>query len=154
MPMIFLYAQAIAALALLALAATGAGGWIALLRRRQAWTLENAALRLLAGLGVLGTLLFVIGQLFFSRGLIAGVLVAAALFGIAPSIKFLTAGVQLCRRYPPPKLAAAVIAFVLAITAIAGLAEITGGWDNDAVAYHLLGPKVWLRDGVIRPVPD
>src|SRR5258708_34490978 len=43
---------------------------------------------------------------------------------------------------------------VLLLTAVAGLADITGDWGNDGVAYHLLGPKVWLRDGVIRPVLD
>jgi hypothetical protein len=47
-----------------------------------------------------------------------------------------------------------VVVLVLTITAIAGTSEITGDWERDTVAYHLLGPKVWLREGVIRPVPD
>src|SRR6266436_3462730 len=152
--MIFLYAQAIASVAFLALAAAGAGRWIEGLQRHEASTLDRAAFVLLGGLGVLGTLLFVIGQLFFSRTVILGVLTAAALLGIAPITEFLKSSFSFCRRYPVPKLAAAVIAFVLIITAIAGLAEITGGWEMDAVAYHLLGPKVWLREGIVRPVPD
>jgi hypothetical protein len=53
-----------------------------------------------------------------------------------------------------PKLPGLIIAFILLFTAISGLAEVTGDWGNDAVAYHLLGPKVWLRNGIIRPVPD
>jgi dolichyl-phosphate-mannose-protein mannosyltransferase len=36
----------------------------------------------------------------------------------------------------------------------AGTVEITGGWDQDAVVYHLLGPTAWPREGVIRPVLD
>ena len=43
---------------------------------------------------------------------------------------------------------------VLAVTAFSGLAEMTGDWNKDSVAYHLLGPTVWLRNGVIRPVLD
>ena len=35
-----------------------------------------------------------------------------------------------------------VVFLVLTITAIAGTSEITGDWERDTVAYHLLGPKV------------
>ena len=56
---------------------------------------------------------------------------------------------SLCRALP-----VMVILPVLIMTAIAGLAEPTGDMNNDSIAYHYLGPKVWLRDGVIRPVPD
>jgi len=51
-------------------------------------------------------------------------------------------------------LPAMVIAAVLLVTALGGLSEIVGDWGNDAVVYHLLGPKVWLRNGIVRPVPD
>jgi 4-amino-4-deoxy-L-arabinose transferase-like glycosyltransferase len=47
-----------------------------------------------------------------------------------------------------------IVLVVLALTTVAGTAEITGDWNRDAVAYHLLGPTVWLRDGIIRPVLD
>jgi hypothetical protein len=47
-----------------------------------------------------------------------------------------------------------IVVCVLGVTAVGGLAEITGDWNDDAVAYHLLGPKVWLREGAIRPVLD
>src|SRR5208337_3921671 len=49
---------------------------------------------------------------------------------------------------------AALVILVLLVSAIAGLAPVTGDWGSDTVAYHLLGPKVWLRSGVIRPVAD
>src|SRR6202035_4938139 len=47
-----------------------------------------------------------------------------------------------------------IVGIVLAITAIAGLAEPVGDWGIDGVAYHYVGPKVWLRNGVVRPVAD
>ena len=40
------------------------------------------------------------------------------------------------------------------MTAVGGLALPTGDMNDDAIAYHYLGPRVWLREGVIRPVPD
>jgi hypothetical protein len=43
---------------------------------------------------------------------------------------------------------------VLFLIGIGSLAEITGDWTIDAVVYHLLGPKVWIREGTIRPVLD
>ncbi len=30
----------------------------------------------------------------------------------------------------------------------------TGDWNKDSVAYHLLGPTVWLRTGIVRPALD
>ena len=47
-----------------------------------------------------------------------------------------------------------VVTCIFLVTALGGLAEPTGDMNNDAVAYHYLGPKVWLRDAMIRPVPD
>jgi hypothetical protein len=43
---------------------------------------------------------------------------------------------------------------VLLVRAFGGLAEITGDWEHDAIAYHLLGPKVWLYQELVRPVLD
>jgi hypothetical protein len=37
---------------------------------------------------------------------------------------------------------------------IAGLAPPIGDWNVDGISYHYVGPKVWLRDVVIRPLPD
>ena len=49
---------------------------------------------------------------------------------------------------------ALIVIFVLLISAIGGLAEPVGDIRMDEIAYHLLGPKVWLRNTVIRPVTD
>jgi hypothetical protein len=53
-----------------------------------------------------------------------------------------------------PPLPTAIVAAVLLVTAIGGLALPTGDMNHDSIAYHFLGPKVWLRDHLIRPVPD
>jgi Dolichyl-phosphate-mannose-protein mannosyltransferase len=152
--MALLYLRAAASVAFLALAAAGAGRWIARLFPKNASALDRAALTLLGGLGVLGTSLFVIGQWNFSRPLIVAVMTIAAAFGIAPILGFARDAYSHCKLDAPPKLAAIVVVFVLLVTAVAGFAEITGGWDNDAISYHLLGPKVWLREALVRPVPD
>ena len=152
--MTFLYARAIAAVAVVALAGAGAGRCLAPVWGRERSGLEQVVFTMLGGLGVLGTLLFVVGQFYFTRGLLAAVLVPAAALGIAPAKEFVARGWHFCREHAGAKGAAGVIALVLLITAVAGLAEVRGDWENDAVAYHLLGPRVWLRDAVIRPVPD
>ncbi|HWO39528.1 MAG TPA: hypothetical protein VNO32_62945, partial [Candidatus Acidoferrum sp.] len=152
--MAFLYAQAVVSVALVALAAAGAGRWIEwLLPRNMNW-LDRAALVLLGGLGTLGTLLFILGQFDFSRRIIFGVLIVGGAVGIAPMLRLVRRALVTWKSYPAPAVAAAAIIFVLLITAIAGLAEIVGDSNNDAISYHLLGPKVWLRDALIRPVPD
>jgi hypothetical protein len=152
--MTVLYAQAVLSVAFLAVAAAGAGCWIGHLLPKNMTSLDHAALVLLGGLGVLGTSLFIIGQFDFSRPIIVGVLIVGGAFGIVPMSRFVRSALLAGKRHSPPTVPAAAIIFVLIITATAGLAEIAGGWDNDAISYHLLGPKVWLRDALIRPVPD
>jgi len=154
--MIVLYLRAVVSLALLALAAAGAGRWIEPLLPKNSNAMDRISLVFLCGLGVLGTFLFVIGQFYFTRLFIAVVLAVAAPFGIAPIARLARSAFSLLssKCLPVPKLPAIVIIFVLLVTAFAGLAEITGTWENDAVSYHLLAPKIWLRDGFIRPTPD
>jgi hypothetical protein len=152
--MISLYAQAIASVVLMTVAAAGAGRWIERLLPRNAAPVHRVALVLAGGLGTLGTLLFVIGQVIFTRVVIGGVLTVAGLLGIAPVKRFAQELVCFWRRSSAPRLAIAAVVFVLLVTAIAGLAEFTGDWNSDTISYHMLGPKVWLRDALIRPVPD
>ena len=152
--MIALYTKAIGATLLLAFSACGAGRWIPRLLPETCSRLDRAALALVGGLGILGTLLFLVGQFMFSRTVILAVLASTAVFGISP----LTSWIRLLwgeiREMRPYRIPAAVIAVVLLVSAIAGLAQIAGGWETDAVAYHLYGPKIWLRDALVRPVPD
>ena len=116
--------------------------------------LQRLAFSLLGGLGLLSLLLFLVGQLAFTRPIIFSITLVALLLAIRPLLRTV-------REYPLaqssqslPLLPTAVIAAILLVTAVAGLAQTTGDWNNDAVAYHFLGPRVWLREGLIRPVPD
>jgi len=116
--------------------------------------IDRLALTLLGGLGILGTLLFCLGQMWFSRTAILLVL----LLGVLLSTGVLAGVFRDCRAFfatvSLPILPLAVIGGVLVVHIIGGFAEPTGDMNSDAVAYHYLGPKVWLREGVIRPVPD
>jgi hypothetical protein len=116
--------------------------------------LDHLTMTLLGGLGLLGTILFCVGQVWFSRAAILLVLFSGALL----SWRSLALAGRMCRSalaggslqiFP-----VAIISIVLLVTAVGGLALPTGDMNNDSIAYHYLGPKVWLREGMIRPVPD
>src|ERR1700730_10705826 len=116
---------------------------------------ERSGIALLGGMGLLSVVLFLIGQASFRRTTIWAALCAAVLLAIRQSGLLLRDSIALRRATSKgAQLPGLVVLLILVITAIAGTAEITGDWNNDTVAYHLLGPKVWLREGVIRPVPD
>jgi hypothetical protein len=147
--------KAIFGLSIVAIAAFGAGAWIALLLPSRYRLFERIVFVLLGGFGVLSSTLFVIGQLSFTRLSITLTLAVASTIGISlfrrvfsNELSVTSVGSRI------PKVPAVVVGGLLAFTAVSGLAEITGDWSNDAIAYHLLGPKVWLRAGVIRPVLD
>jgi hypothetical protein len=116
--------------------------------------LDRFAFMLLAGLGLIGTLLFCIGQLWFSRA----VVVSTLLFGLILIAKYAPRIFRGLRAIPSvisgPLLPLSIVAIVLLVTGISGLALPTGDMSHDAIAYHYLGPKVWLREHRIRPVPD
>ena len=153
MPLLAL--QAALGLLLMALAAAGAG--FPLFKRLgtafHPW--ERVAFSLLGGWGVLSLTLYLIGQFVFSRWMIFVVTFGFAVLGL----RFLW-GVWRHREVAGPwierraLLPAALVIFILLVTALAGLAPVVGDSGSDTVAYHLLGPKVWLRAGAIRPVVD
>jgi hypothetical protein len=153
--MILLALQAALGLLLLSLAAAGAG--FPLFRRLgtafHPW--ERVVLSLLGGWGTVSLALYLIGQVVFSRWMIFVVTSGFAALGL----RFLREGWR-HRETPGPwvekraLLPAALVIFILLVTAVAGLAPVVGDLGSDTVAYHLLGPKVWLRAGVIRPVAD
>jgi len=124
-----------------------------LIPRSFSW-LDRVVLLLLGGLGLLGTILFCLGQVWFSRAAILAVL----LVGVFLSVRPLGVAIRECRptlaKIRVPALPAAAVIAVLILTAVGGLALLTGDMNNDTIAYHYLGPKVWLRESVIRPVPD
>jgi len=139
--------------AIVIVGAMGSGVWIRYLLPSSLRKFERGTVVLLGGLGVLSSVLFVVGQLCFTRTCINSILLAASVVGVTSLWTIL--GKRTLPSEKPvriPKVAAAVVGLMLLLTAISGLAEVTGDWNNDAVSYHLLGPKVWLREGVIRPV--
>jgi len=140
---------------LLGLAAAGVGYPLAGRLGTAFHPRERLAFSFLGGWGVLSLLLYLIGQVAFLRWVIFVVTFGFAALGL----RFLW-GVRRDREVPEPwvekraLLPAALVVFILSLTAVAGLAPVVGDWGSDTVAYHLLGPKVWLRAGVIRPVAD
>jgi hypothetical protein len=117
-------------------------------------TLDRAALTLLGGIGLLGTLLFDIGQAWFSRPAIALIMLTGIFLGCLSLTRIFRKPNPSMSKTGVPLLTALIVAGVLLVTAVAGLAEPTGDIKMDAMAYHFLGPKVWLREGTIRPVLD
>ena len=147
-------ARLIFATSAVALAALGAGSWLHRLLPADFSRLERLACCWLGGFGLLGAALFLIGQVAFTPLTISLVLALGVLASIGPLMRALKVAAGLRLSVHVQLIPAGVITLILLLTAVAGLADITGDWGNDGVAYHLLGPKVWLRDGVIRPVLD
>jgi hypothetical protein len=116
--------------------------------------IDRLAFTLLGGLGLLGTALFGVGQFWFSRPAIILVLLLGVALGLKPAAQALRNSRATLSNISFPLLPVTIVATVLLVTAIGGLALPVGDMNNDSIAYHYLGPKVWLRDHLIRPVPD
>jgi hypothetical protein len=133
-------------------------GFGRLLRRLfpQTFTpMDRFAFTLLGGLGLLGTVLFCVGQFWFSRSAIVVILLLGVALVIAPAVRvFRNSGELLPNISHSQLVPVSVVVVILLVTAVAGIALPTGDMNHDSIAYHFLGPKVWLRDHVIRPVPD
>jgi len=153
--MLWLALRALFGVVMLALAGFGCGAWIADFLPATCNRIERVGISLLGGLGIFSLALFLIGQISFNRNVIWAVLGAAVLLSVRPLWRvgrnLSLASRMISRDSFIPCL---IVLLVLVFTAVAGTAEITGDWNVDAVAYHLLGPSVWLREGVIRPVLD
>ena len=146
---------AVVANILLVVAAFGVGRLVIRFSPVSFRRVDRLAAVLLAGLGCLGTLLFLVGLIHLSRATILGLVLPAALVGIwflYRDRKSVFAPVSMAR---VPLIPAFIIAIIMMITFIGGLAKPVGKiTTSDSVAYHYLGPEVWLRDKVIHPVPD
>jgi len=134
-------------------ASFGLGGLVRPLLPKNLSRLDRFTAIALAGTGLFGGLLFLVGLVAFSRTVIVAVSLLAAILGLRLLIKEQGTG-PLPRFGEVPILPASIIGLVLMVTFVGGLAEPVGDIKMDAIAYHLLGPRVWLRDAVIRPLPD
>jgi hypothetical protein len=151
----WLAVRAILGLSIVTISAFGAGTWVGLLLSCRYRWFERIAIVLLGGFGTLSTVLFIVGQFSFTQRSIRITLAVAIAFGIASIRRILAKQTKSTSDNPKiPAIPAIIIGSLLVFMAISGLAEVTGDWGNDTVSYHLLGPKVWLRDGIIRPVLD
>jgi hypothetical protein len=139
----------------LIVAAFGAGTPLIRFLPASLHRVDRLAAVLLGGLGSLGTLIFLVGLVHFSLATILVIFVPAALFGIWSFLKGNNAEFPPYRMANRPVIPTLVILVVMGVTFLGGLAEPVGDFVmSDSIAYHYLGPRVWLRDGAIRPVPD
>jgi hypothetical protein len=149
------YARAVSATVTIAVAAFGIGSPIARILPESIPPWSRRVCCWIAGFGILGVALFVIGQWKLSRFTIGIVLDVGILTAIITALREHWFPLRWRSRISKSQIIpAAIVGAVLLITALGGLAEPVGDWGDDGVAYHLLGPKVWLRDGIVRPVPD
>jgi hypothetical protein len=146
--------SAIAANIVVLAAAVGFGSLLCSALPEKFMLVDRLALSLLGGLGVLGILLFCLGQVWFSRTAIGVVVLPGAILGFRVAARGWSKIRPVLSELSVPFLPGAVIAIVVLVTVVGGLAEPTGDIKMDAIAYHYLGPRVWLRDALIRPVPD
>ena len=140
---------------LLLLSAVGWGSLLRPLLPSSFSKIDRWAALPLAGLGVQGLLLFLLGMIRFTPLLILLVLGPGAILGLRWIWQEFssTQGNSSTLRILPIPLA--VVGLVLLVTLLGGLSEPCGTLrSDDSIAYHYLGPKVWLRDAVIHPVFD
>ena len=135
-------------------AALGFGNLLRRLFPQTFSPIDRFAFTLLGGLGLLGTVLFCVGQFWFSRTAIILILLLGLVLVAKPAARTLRNHRTTRSDISGPVLPFAVVAAVLVVTAMGGLALPTGDMNHDSIAYHYLGPEVWLRDHQIHPVPD
>jgi hypothetical protein len=140
---------------LLLFGAFGIGGLVRPLIPQSFSKINRLVVIPLAGFGLQGLLLFLVGIVRFSPAVILAVLLPAAVLGgrcLSQEMRGIAFNSVLSGL---PIIPASVIALVLVVTILGGFAEPIGDIKenkSDAIAYHYLGPKIWVREGVIRPV--
>ena len=135
-------------------AALGFGSLLRPLFPKTFSQVDRFTFMLLGGLGLMGTLLFCLGQLWFSRAAVVSILLFGLILIANPALQRFRGFRGILSGLSGPPLPVSIVAIVLLVTGISGLALPTGDMSHDAIAYHFLGPKVWLREHRIRPVPD
>ena len=146
--------SAIFANALLLAASFGVGSLLGPFFPGKLSRLDRFAAMVAGGIGLLGTVLFLVGMVAFSRTVILVILIPAAALGCWRLYKEARQAGGELGSIRVAMLPAAIIAVVLVITFLGGLAQPVGDIKLDAIAYHFLGPRVWLRDAAIHVIPD
>src|SRR3984893_5902972 len=146
--MLWLVLRALFGVVTLALAGFGCGAWIANYLPATCNRKERLGISLLGGLAIFSLAFFLIGQLSFCPTIIVAA-VSVSVFALVRRIRRTWRKLSLIPQIISREafIPCLIVLIVLVLTAVAGTAEITGGWDRHAIAYHLLGPSVWLREG-------
>ena len=133
-------------------------GWGALLRPLLPSgfsKLDRLAIFPLAGLGIQGLLLFLLGLIWFTPVSTLLILVPGAILGIRTLRHELADTLPSFAHHKIPAIPLAVIGLIWMITFLGGLSQPYGSLQTvDSITYHYLGPKVWLQQKEIRPVLD
>ena len=114
---------------------------------------ERLANAILLGAGTIGLAVFLVGLVRLDRLTVTLILAAAYTPLASRRVRSWLQGVlrSIANGFSPPMIG--VIA-VLGMVLVIAIPRPTGDVLNDAIAYHLLGPAVWLRTGRIVPVLD
>jgi hypothetical protein len=140
--------QTILANVLVIAAAFGYGCWIPRFLPTTFSRFTRLVCSFIGGFGLLGLTVFLVGHISLTRWTVGAVLAVGTALAVISKLR------PWELRLPIARVPALIVCAMLLWTALAGLAEPVGDWDKDGVAYHLLGPKVWLRNGIIRPIAE
>jgi hypothetical protein len=114
---------------------------------------ERVAIAAAFGFGLLGVAFFTVGLASFTRTTLGAVVLAGGAGWFSARLRRDLAQIlQAIERPRWPWVAAfgASLGFLL----LSGLAEPVGTMGHDGISYHLQGPRIWLREGRIVPMPD
>lgn len=101
------------------------------------------------GIALLGNILFIAGCQHWSSPVVALILGLGCAAFVFLGKPFVPIPIPL-----PSPVPLITTSGVLLVVFTSSFAETLGGNGHDGIAYHLLGPSVWAREGVIRPVLD
>jgi hypothetical protein len=114
---------------------------------------ERIAIAAAFGLGLLGVVLFTVGLASFNRASLGAVVLVMAVVWFLPGVRRELA--QTLRAIERPRWPwATALGISLGFLLLSGLAEPVGTMGHDGISYHLQGPRIWLREGRIVPMPD
>jgi len=120
---------------------------------------EDALHYYAAGIGALGTVMFLLGAAcYFSASALALVCVAAFIFGrqhLPEGLAYLKVPGALFRLWQRSTIAVKVLFLLIYLVFFTALIEaLVPPWGYDSLMYHLQAPRLYLQDGQIRALPE